>query len=450
VPRRVRGAGGPRPCPLELELHDPERGAPTFVWARARERWIRRSSRTSSPKGLPREIVDAARTLGARSGGVFPPPRGRRDDRPPRRRVATARRAPWSARRPRAPVARQHRERGLRPCARRGVGGDIDARGRNALAEASRSLLTRTAKKDVLVKQILAALVKQFGTTTAPYLLVEPRAEVVLESDRAGAWAAAPRRGSASTGPASSPGRSGTGNARQRLRCPAGRSLSPGWPSACRSSSCRSSSTARWPAPSTCRLRAPRRSARSTVRMLTAFAERCRPRAPRLELVAELEERTRVLEGVVAPRSCSTSGCTAPDVLSSFVRGDEPAFPELRTGASLCRREDGKTLSIAAAYGLGKSTQAGHRHGADADRALSLRRARLVEDRPHPPRRRGLDELRPSARRRCARASAPAVRERGGASAPRVPSPASATAGLGVIDDPGTAPGRVRGPPTPR
>src|SRR6185369_9364462 len=70
-----------------------------------------------------------------------------------------------------------------------------------ALAEASRSLLTRTANRDVLLKQILETLVAHFGTENCCFLLVDRERGLILEAARHGVWPAAPREGLRIDGP---------------------------------------------------------------------------------------------------------------------------------------------------------------------------------------------------------------------------------------------------------
>ena len=385
------GAGGPRPCPLELELHDPERDVPTLV-GRALKSEEPTLFTDFESEGLPREIVDAARTLGARSGGVFPLRVGgetigllavacdgatrsiEREDILALQSLASIVSAAFARAR-----AAESAERSMREA--------------HALAEASRSLLTRTAKRDVLVKQILAALVKQFGTDNCAVLLVDRERKSVLESDRAGAWAAAPPKGLRIDGPGliawSVRNRTlvNVSDVRKDAR------YLPGWPE------CLSELVVPLvldgEVAGAFDVQAARHSAfgEEHVRMLTAFAERAVLALRVSELVAELEERTRVLEGVARATKLLNFRLHAPDVLSSFVEETSRAFPSCDGCIAYVAGEDGKTLSIAAAYGLGKSTQAGHgMEPTPIERYRCAGRA-LVEDRPILLDVGGLDEL---------------------------------------------------------
>src|SRR5262249_12022219 len=58
----------------------------------------------------------------------------------------------------------------------------------HALAEVSRSLLTRTAKRDVLLKQILNALVSQLGSDNCSIVLLDREKKHLVESAHHGPW----------------------------------------------------------------------------------------------------------------------------------------------------------------------------------------------------------------------------------------------------------------------
>jgi signal transduction histidine kinase len=385
------GADGPRPCAVELELSEPETGAPTFV-GRALASEEPTLFADVESEGLPREIVEAARPLGMRSGCVFPLRAGAET-------IGLLAVACDGATRSieREDVLALQSLAGIVSAAfaraRSAESAERSMREAHALADASRSLLTRTAKKDVLLKQILDALVRQFGTDNCAVLLVDRERKSVLESERAGAWSVAPSKELRIDGPGliawSVRNRTlvNVSDVRKDAR------YLPGWPE------CLSELVVPLvldgEVVGAFDVQAARLSAfgEADVRMLTAFADRAVLALRVSELVAELEERTRVLEGVARATKLLNFRLNAPDVLSSFVEETSRAFPSSDGCIAYVADEHGKTLTIAAAYGLGKSTQAGHgMEPTPIERYRCAGRA-LLEDRPILLDVGGLDEL---------------------------------------------------------
>jgi signal transduction histidine kinase len=230
----------------------------------------------------------------------------------------------------------------------------------NALAAVTRSLLTRTAKRDVLLQQILQALVAQLPTDNCSIILLDRERKHLVETAQHGPWPHPTDRFLRADGPGLI---AWSVRNRALVNCPhVGEDTRylPGW------QDCRSElvvplvldghvigafdvESAR-----------PGAFTEAHERMLTAFAERAVLALHVSELVGELEERTRALEGVARATKLLNFRLHAPDVLSSFVEETSRAFPSCDGCVAYVADEEGKTLRIAAAYGLGKTTLAGH------------------------------------------------------------------------------------------
>jgi signal transduction histidine kinase len=129
------------------------------------------------------------------------------------------------------------------------------------------------------------------------------------------------------------------------------------------------------------------------IRLLTPFAERTALALRLIDLVQELEQRTRVLESVTRATQLLNFRLHAPDVLSSVVEETSRAFPSSDGCVAYVAGEDGDTLSVAAAFGVGMVTLATHGHGPIPANALICAGRSLRENRPVLVATSGLDEL---------------------------------------------------------
>jgi signal transduction histidine kinase len=232
------------------------------------------------------------------------------------------------------------------------------AREAHALSEASRALLTRTARRDILLNQILDAVVLHFGQENCSLRLVgrdgsslslfarrgewqESREYAVLTIDGPGLVAAAARTGETlniadvSTDPRYL---AGWRDARSELVVPLKldgevvgildmQSSTPG---------------AFTP---------------EDERTLSAFADRAALALRLADVVAQLEERTRVLEAVTRAMQLLNFRLHAPDVLASVVEETSRAFPVSDGGIAYVANPEGTTLTVAAGYGAGRITE---------------------------------------------------------------------------------------------
>ncbi len=236
-----------------------------------------------------------------------------------------------------------------------------------ALAEASRALLTRTASRDVLLNQLLDALVSQFGQKNCRLLLIEPKTRSLVEIARRGDFSRAPQYPPLlDTGPIVSL-RRGWGASVSHLRGGA-----PGYEGlVSRGSSAPGEANGRGAhaelvvplaldgeVVGVFDLRSDRPFAADDVRILQAFADRAALALNLSDLVSELERRTRVLESVARATQLLNFRLFAPDILASFVEEISRAFPKSDGCVAYVASEDGHTLSVAAAYGLGRATMA--------------------------------------------------------------------------------------------
>lgn len=264
----------------------------------------------------------------------------------------------------------------------------------HALSEASRALLTRTANRDLLLHQLLDALVLHFGQENCRLLLLTPEKDHLFDWARRGDW-------SGMQGPAvmaiAGPGlTAAAARSRQVVNVGDVRTDSRyvvGWPSA------------------QSELVVPLRiddevvgafdiqSTRlgafsvSDVRLLTAFADRAALAIRLADLVGQLEGRTRVLESVARATKLLNFRLQTPDVLSSFVEETSRAFPNADGCIAYVAQDDQKSFVIAAAYGLGKATQAGEGSGPIPMETFRCAGRAYLENRPVLLETAGLDDL---------------------------------------------------------
>jgi len=227
-----------------------------------------------------------------------------------------------------------------------------------ALSEASRSLLTRTASRDVLHRQIMAALVQEFVTDYCSLHVVDAERRQIVEAGRHGDWSPSCGRALRLDGPGLIAWAVRSARAVVVPDVRNDERYLPGWTDAVSEMvvpiildgevlgvfDVQSARVAAFGA--------------EDVRLLTAFAERTGLALRLSEVVAQLEERTRVLEGVARATQLLNFRLNAPDLLASFVNETLRAFPSAEGCVAYVADATGQHLTVAAASGLGRATLA--------------------------------------------------------------------------------------------
>ena len=232
------------------------------------------------------------------------------------------------------------------------------AREERALSEASRALLSRTARRDVLLEQILDAVVHFFGKENCSLRLADREGRTLSLFARRGDWTESAQ---VSTLAVDGPGIvAAAARSRTTLNVP-DVSEDPryvaGWLAA------RSELAVPLLLDSevvgVLDLQSSRPGAFSAEdeRALSAFAERAALALRLADAMAQLEERTHVLEVVTRATQLLNFRLHTPDVLSSVVEETSRAFPGAVGGVVYVANADGTALTVAAASGLGVVTQ---------------------------------------------------------------------------------------------
>jgi signal transduction histidine kinase len=232
------------------------------------------------------------------------------------------------------------------------------AREERALSEASRALLSRTSNRDVLLSQILDAVVHHFGQENCSLRLVGREEKTLSLFARRGDWTEAAELSTLSI---DGPGLvAAAARSRTVLNVPDvskdDRYL-PGWSAA--KSELAVPLLLDGEAVGVLDLQSSRPDAFSPEdeRTLAAFAERAALALRLADVVRQLEERTSVLEAVTRATQLLNFRLHTPDVLSSVVEETSRAFPGAAGGVVYVANADGTALTIAAASGVGRVTQ---------------------------------------------------------------------------------------------
>ncbi len=264
-----------------------------------------------------------------------------------------------------------------------------------SLADASRALLTRTANRDVLLTQILDALATHFGREACSLLLVERERNALVQFGQRGRWTSPAHAGTVipldapgliplaarTARPVNAPDVSrnpdyivGWADARSELVVPLVLDeyvigvfdLQSGEPAA---------------------------FSDADERNVAVFAERAALALRLAELVGAYEQRTRVLEAVARATQLLNFRLHAPDVLTSVVEETTRAFPTADGAVAWVADAPGKSLSVAAVFGVGVMTL--HGGGTSPRPVGSLKSAGRAfrENRPVFTSVEGLDEL---------------------------------------------------------
>ena len=264
-----------------------------------------------------------------------------------------------------------------------------------SLADASRALLTRTANRGVLLTQILDALATHFGREACSLLLVERERNALIQFGQRGQWWSPSHDGVAI--PLEAPGLIPL--AARTARCVNVPDVSRdpdyvvGWADA------RSELVVPLVLDENVigvfDLQSADRAAFSDAeaRNVAAFAERAALALRLAELVGAYEERTRVLEAVARATQLLNFRLHAPDVLTSVVEETTRAFPAADGAVAWVADAPGRSLSVAAVFGVGVMTlHAGGTAPRPVSRLKSAGRA-FRENRPVFTNVEGLDEL---------------------------------------------------------
>jgi signal transduction histidine kinase len=264
-----------------------------------------------------------------------------------------------------------------------------------SLADASRALLTRTANRDVLLTQILDALAAHFGREACSLLLVERERNALVQFGQRGRWRSPSDEGFVI--PLDAPGliplaaRTGrTVNATDVSRDP---DYVIGWADA------RSELVVPLVLDEhvigifDLQAGSPAAFSEADARNVAAFAERAALALRLAELVGAYEQRTRVLEAVARATQLLNFRLHAPDVLTSVVEETTRAFPTADGAVAWVADAPGKSLSVAAVFGVGVMTLHG---GGTAPRPVARLKSAgraFRENRPVFTNVEGLDEL---------------------------------------------------------
>jgi signal transduction histidine kinase len=232
------------------------------------------------------------------------------------------------------------------------------ARQERALSEASRALLSRTARRDVLLEQILDAVVHLFGKENCSLRLADREGKTLTLFTRRGDWTESAQ---VSTLAVDGPGIvAAAARDRSVLNVP-DVSKDPryvaGWLAA--RSELAVPLLLDGEVVGVLDLQSSRPAAFSAEdeRALSAFAERAALALRLADAVTQLEERKHVLEVVTRATQLLNFRLHTPDVLSSIVEESSRAFPGAVGGVVYVANADGTALAVAGASGLGVVTQ---------------------------------------------------------------------------------------------
>jgi signal transduction histidine kinase len=232
------------------------------------------------------------------------------------------------------------------------------AREERALSEASRALLSGTARRDVLLEQVLDAVVRLFGQENCSLRLADRGGTTLTLFARRGDWTeSAQVRTLAVDGP-------GIVAAAARSRMPVNvpdvskdPRYVPGWLAARSELAVPLLLDGEVVGVLDLQSNRPCAFSAGDERALLALAERAALALRLADAVAQLEERTQVLEVVTRATQLLNFRLHTPDVLSSVVEETSRAFPGAVGGVVYVANADGTALKVAAASGLGVVTR---------------------------------------------------------------------------------------------
>jgi GAF domain-containing protein len=264
-----------------------------------------------------------------------------------------------------------------------------------ALSEASRALLTRTANRDVLLNQILDALVHHFGQENCSLLLYDRGRDALVSFAHRGHWRS--EGDFASVIPLSGPGliplAAREGAVINVTDVASDPHYVAGWKEA------RSELVVPLRLDGEIvgvfDLQSSRQAAfgPEDVRMIAAFADRAALALRLADLVRELEQRTAVLEAVSRATQLLNFRLHAPDVLSSVVEETSRAFPNSDGCGAYVADESGQFLSVAASFGVGVMMEKGYAGAPIPVTQLKCAGRAFTENHPVSLEVSGLDEL---------------------------------------------------------
>lgn len=252
-----------------------------------------------------------------------------------------------------------------------------------ALGEATHALLTRSARREVLLERILDAVVLHFGKENCRLLVVDARQRALLELARRGDW---PGLSESRPWPLDGPGLMAEAARAAEALSVADVASDPRY-------------VADWPEARSelvvplrldrevigvldLQSRRPGAFGPDDVRVLRAFADRAALALHLAELVEELERRARVLESIGRATHVLNFRMNAPDVLAAFVEEAERVFPAAHGAVVWAACEDGVSLRVAAAHGSGRATEAAFGTRAAPAAELFCAGVAFLENRP--------------------------------------------------------------------
>ncbi|HEX7528280.1 MAG TPA: GAF domain-containing protein, partial [Thermoanaerobaculia bacterium] len=228
-----------------------------------------------------------------------------------------------------------------------------------SLADASHTLLTRTADRRVLLDGILDALAQYFGHEACSLLLADHDRGVLVQIGRRGRWWSPVDP--VSVIPLDAPGLIPRAARTGRIVNVPNVENEPeyviGWPDARSELVVPLILDERVVGVFDLQSERPNAFSDADARTIRAFAERAALALRLSELVGTLENRTRILETVTRATQLLNFRLHAPDVLTSIVEETTRAFPVADGCVAWVCDADGTSLSVAAADGLGAMTQ---------------------------------------------------------------------------------------------
>jgi signal transduction histidine kinase len=221
-----------------------------------------------------------------------------------------------------------------------------------SLADASHTLLTRTADRRVLLDQILDVLAQHFGHEACSLLLVEQEPPVLVRIGRRG-WSCSPVDVIPLDAAGLIPLAARTGRIVNAPDVAKASDYVEGWRDARSELAVPLILDDRVVGVFDLQSGCPNAFSDADARTISAFAERAALALRLSKLVDTLENRTRVLEAVTRATQLLNFRLHAPDVLTSIVEETTRTFPAADGSVAWVCDAEGSNLSVAAADGIG-------------------------------------------------------------------------------------------------
>ena len=232
------------------------------------------------------------------------------------------------------------------------------AREERALSEATRTLLSRTSRREILLDQILDAVVHHFGQENCSLRLVGREDRTLRLFARRGDWTEAAEVATLSVdGPGLVAAAARSGAVLNVPDVSRDDRYLPGWQAARSELAVPLLLDGEVAGVLDLQSSRPGAFTPEDERTLASFADRAALALRLADVVSQLEERTRVLEAVTRATQLLNFRLHTPDVLSSVIEETSRAFPGAAGGVVYVANADGTALTIAAASGVGRVTE---------------------------------------------------------------------------------------------